>query len=222
MFESLTLERFLDFASNYNLDLYPVQYLMLGLGITGVFVGIFAGKYTSWTISAILGFFYAWIGIAFYLKYFAEFMPVPVLFAVLFLIQALLFILEGIVRNRLVFRFRPDIYGLTGALLIFYALFGNQALEYVLGRGYPQILSFGLFPCPTVIFSLGILLWTDKKFPAYILIFPLINALSGFIPAFLIGIIEDIGLIISGLLVLLMIGARDKWLFFRNIKKEGP
>ena len=222
MFESLNLERFLSHASNYNLDLYPVQYLMLGLGISSVFLAIFVTKYSSRFISVILGFFYAWIGIQFYLEYFSEFMPLPVVFAVLFLFQALLFILAGTVRNKLVFRFKPDLHGLTGALLIFYALFGYQALEYLLGRGYPHILSFGLFPCPTVIFSLGILLWTDKKLPAYILVFPLVNALSGFVPAFLIGIIEDIGLIISGLLLLFLIGTRDKWLFFRNIKKEGP
>jgi len=143
-------------------------------------------------------------------------------FGSLFIAQALIFIFEGSVRNRISFDVKANIYGLTGALLIFYAIFGYQALEYILGRGYPEILSFGMFPCPTVIFSLGILLWTKKKFPGYILIFPIINALSGFIPAFMIGIIEDIGLIISGLLALSLLGSRDKYLIFRKIKKEGP
>ena len=137
-------------------------------------------------------------------------MPIPFLFAILFIAQAFIFQLEGVFRNRLSFRFKPDLYGLTGALMLFYGVFGYQALEYILGRGYPEILSFGMFPCPTVIFSLGMLLWTDKKFPAYILIFPVLNALSGFIPAFIIGIIEDIGLIISGLLALTMIFYRNK------------
>jgi hypothetical protein len=152
--------------------------------------------------------------------YFKDFMPIPFVFAILFIIQALIFILEGTIRNRISFQFNADLYGLTGALLLFYALFGYQALEYLLGRGYPEILSFGMFPCPTVIFSLGILLWTGKKFPPYILIFPIINALSGFIPAFMIGIIEDIGLIISGLLTLFLLSRRDKYLIFN--KKEGP
>ena len=222
MFESLTLERFLNYASRYNLDLYPAQYLMLGLGLIAILTVFFRTKTSSRFISAILAFFYGWIGIQFYMIYFKEFMPIPFVFGILFIIQALIFILEGTIRNRISFQFKADIYGLTGALLLFYAIFGYQALENLLGRGYPEILSFGMFPCPTVIFSLGILLWTGKKFPSYILIFPIIQALSGFIPAFIIGIIEDIGLIISGLLALSLLGSRDKLLIFMKIKKEEP
>lgn len=222
MFESFTLEKFLNYGSRYNLDLYPTQYLMLGLGLIAILTVFFRPKQSSRFISAILALFYGWIGIQFYMIYFKEFMPVPFVFGVLFIIQALIFIFEGTIRNRISFQFKADLYGLTGALLIFYGIFGYQALEYILGRGYPEILSFGMFPCPTVIFSLGILLWTDKKFPPYILIFPIINALSGFIPAFIIGIIEDIGLIISGLLVLFLLSFRDKLLIFNKMKKERP
>jgi hypothetical protein len=222
MFESLTLERFLDYTSKYNLDLYPAQYLMLGLGLIAILTVFFRTKHSSRFISAILAFFYGWIGIQFYMVYFKEFMPFPFVFGILFVVQSLIFIFEGTIRNRISFQFKADLYGLTGALLIFYGILGYQALEYLLGRGYPEILSFGMFPCPTVIFSLGILLWTGKKFPAYILVYPLIHAFSGFIPAFIIGIIEDIGLIISGLLVLSLLSYRDKFLIFRKIKKEGP
>ncbi len=222
MFESLTLERFLNYASMYNQELFPAQYLMLGLGLIAILLVFFRTKHSSRFISGILAFFYGWNGLLFYMGYFTEFMPIPFVFGILFIVQALLFIFEGTIRNRISFQFKADLYGLTGALLIFYGIFGYQALEYTLGRGYPEILSFGMFPCPTVIFSLGILLWTGKKFPPYILIFPLIHALNGFIPAFMIGIIEDIGLIISGLLVLFMLSYRDKFLLFREIKKEGP
>jgi hypothetical protein len=218
MFESLTLERFLNYASRYNQDLYPAQYLMLGLGLIAILMVFFRTERSSRFISAILAFFYGWIGLQFYMVYFKEFMPIPFVFAILFIVQALIFILEGTVRNRISFRFKADLYGLTGALLIFYSIFGYQALEYIIGRGYPEILAFGMFPCPTVIFSLGILLWTEKKFPPYILIFPIINALSGFIPAFMIGIIEDIGLIISGLIVLTLLSRRDKYLIFNEKK----
>ena len=221
MFELFTLERFLNYASIYNLDLYPAQYLMLGLGLIAILTVFFRTERSSRFISAILAFFYGWIGIQFYIIYFKEFMPIPFVFGILFIIQALIFILEGTISNRISFQFKADLYGLTGALLLFYALLGYQALEYLLGRGYPEILSFGMFPCPTVIFSLGLLLWTEKKFPPYILIFPIINALSGFIPAFMIVIIEDIGLIISELLVLFLLSRRDKYLIFKRIQKTS-
>jgi hypothetical protein len=212
----------MSYATLYNMELYPAQYLMLGLGLIAILTVFFRTKHSSRIISAILAFLYGWIGIQFYMIYFREFMPMPFVFGFLFLTQAIIFILEGTIRNRISFRFKADMYGLTGALLLFYALFGYQGLEYLLGRGYPEILSFGMFPCPTVIFSLGILLWTSKKFPTYILIVPLVHALSGFIPAFMIGIIEDMGLIISGLLILFLLGYRDEYLLFRKIKKEGP
>jgi hypothetical protein len=222
MFASLTLENFLDHASRYNLEMYPSQYILLAIGILALLLVFFRTKNTGKIISAILAFFYAWIGILFYLVYFSEFMPVHFVFAILFILQALIFTWEGSVRNRIIFRFKADLNGLTGAFLLFYAVFGYQALEYIFGRGYPEILSFGMFPCPTVIFSLGMLLWTEKRFPAYILIIPLLHALSGFIPAFIIGVIEDIGLIISGLIVVLLLQRRDHILAFRKIKKEGP
>lgn len=195
---------------------------MLGLGLIAILMVFIRTKHSSRFISAILAFFYGWIGIQFYMVYFKEFMPFPFVFGILFVVQSLIFIFEGTIRNRISFQFKADLYGLMGALLVFYGIFGYQALEYLLGRGYPEILSFGMFPCPTVIFSLGILLWTGKKFPAYILVYPLIHAFSGYIPAFIIGIIEDIVLIISGLLVLFLLSYRDKFLIFRKIKKEGP
>jgi hypothetical protein len=219
MFELLTLERFLEYASRYNQDLYPAQYLMLGLGLIAVLRVFIRARRSSRYIAAILGFFYGWIAIEFYMVYFKEFMPIPYVFGILFMIQALIFILEGTIRNRISFQFKADIYGLTGAVLIFYGIFGYQALEYLLGRGYPALLSFGMFPCPTVIFSLGILLWTEKKFPPYILIFPIINALSGFIPVFKIGIIEDIGLIISGLIAPFLLNKRDRYFTFNVMRK---
>lgn len=216
MFESLTLERFLANTSRYNLDYYPTQFLMLGLGLIALLMVIFRTRHTDRLISAILSFFYGWIGIQFYMVYFREFMPVPIVFCLLFITQAIIFFLEGTLRNRINFQFKANLFGLVGAILILYAMVGYQALEYVLGRGYPEILSYGMFPCPTVIFSLGILLWTGKKFPSYILAIPMIHALSGFIPAFLIGIIEDIGLIVSGLIVLLLLSYRDRFLIFKN------
>ncbi len=221
MWDSLTLANFLDYASHYNQDLYPAQYPLLGLGLIAVLLTFFDTHRASRCISAILAFFYGWIGIQFYLVYFKELMPAYQVFGVLFLVQAIIFVIEGAVRNRIKFGFKANLYGLTGAVLIVYAMFGYQALEYLLDRGYPEILSFGMFPCPTVIFSLGILLWTKTKIPSYILLFPILTALSGFIPAFMIGIVEDIGLIISGILALLMFGFYDKFLIFKAIKKEG-
>ena len=58
MFESFTLERFLNYATMYNQDLYPGQYLMLGLGLIAILTVFFRTKHSSRFISAILAFFF--------------------------------------------------------------------------------------------------------------------------------------------------------------------
>jgi len=90
-----------------------------------------------------------------------------------------------------------------------YSLFG-----YLLGRVYPQFFPFGLVPCPTTIFTFGILLLTNKRFSKYFLVVPLIFSIGGFLAVYR-GILEDIGLIIAGLLGVVLILLRD-----RNFKNE--
>ncbi|HKB86940.1 MAG TPA: DUF6064 family protein, partial [Ignavibacteriaceae bacterium] len=55
-------------------------------------------------------------------------------------------------------------------------------------------------PCPTTIFTFGILLWTTKKIPGYVLIIPLIWAALGISAALQLGIKEDLGLFAAGIL----------------------
>ena len=82
---------------------------------------------------------------------------------------------------------------------------------YFLGHIYPQSVSIILAPCPTVVFTFGMLLLTDKKVPKYILIIPLLWSVCGIIPVSL-GILEDIGLIIAGVLgaTLILVRVRKK------------
>lgn len=124
-------------------------------------------------------------------------------FGVMFLLQGVLFLYGGLARNDMAFRLNAGWRGLTGLVIMLYALIGYPALEYAWGRGYPEILPFGLAPCPLTVFTLGILLLSVKKIPGYLVIIPVLYSFGGIIPVSL-GIKEDIGLIISGLLVLII------------------
>jgi hypothetical protein len=75
----------------------------------------------------------------------------------------------------------------------------------ILGHGYPKSPGFGVAPCPATIFTFGILLMIDKKFPKYILIIPLIWLVIGFFAAINLGIKEDIGLLLSGIITAILI-----------------
>jgi hypothetical protein len=86
----------------------------------------------------------------------------------------------------------------VGIVFIIYAMAGYQLLGYSLGHVYPEFFPFGLVPCPTAIFTFGVLLITNKKIPGYYLLIPAIFAAGGFL-AVSKGVFEDIGLIIAGL-----------------------
>jgi hypothetical protein len=59
---------------------------------------------------------------------------------------------------------------------------------------------FGVAPCPTTIFTFGLLLWTRGRVPGWLLAVPTLWALIGFTAALTLGILEDTGLLVAGLL----------------------
>ena len=65
-------------------------------------------------------------------------------------------------------------------------------LGYFLGHRYPAAPSFGL-PCPTTIFTLGLLLWKRDKMPAWLFLIPLLWSAIGFSAALVLGMKEDVG-----------------------------
>jgi hypothetical protein len=100
------------------------------------------------------------------------------------------------VRNRLSFRTSRRLNGILGAILIVYALAIYPLIGYALGRNFPTSPTFGV-PCPTTIFTFGLLLWTDKKIPLNLLIVPVLWSLVGTSAALIFGIKEDFGLLVA-------------------------
>jgi|WetSurSiteA1Bulk_404760.scaffolds.fasta_scaffold00408_10 hypothetical protein len=209
MFIAFTFEEFLDMMASYNATLWPMQLFLYALAIVALFFAIIKTNYSSKVVSGILAFLWLWIGIIFNFIYFSKLSPMANVFAILFVIEGLIFIMAGIIRKDLSFRVKADLYGVAGGLFIFYGVIAYPAIEYLYGRGYPQLLSFGLVPCPTTIFTLGILLWSVRRIPKYILIIPFLYSLSGVIPVYL-GVVEDIGLIIAGISTTILILYRDR------------
>ena len=80
-----------------------------------------------------------------------------------------------------------------------YALIVYPALGYWLEHRYPAAPTFGL-PCPTTIFTFGILLWTNRRVPFYVLAIPLAWSVMGFWAAISLGITQDLGLLAAGLI----------------------
>ena len=80
----------------------------------------------------------------------------------------------------------------------------------LLGHGYPRSPSFGVAPCPTTIFSFGLLRLTSAKVPRSVLVIPFLWSLLGFTASFLLGVPEDIGLVVAGVLSVGLLLWRDR------------
>jgi len=205
---SLTLEQLLSTFERYNLAIWPMQALAYVLGIVALFFAIKRTGYSARIIAGILSFLWLWTAIGFFLLYFGPVYSPAYGFGVLFIIQGVVF-LAGMLKPPVSFGFKRDVYSVVGILFIAYAMLGYPVFGYFLGHRYPQSPPFGLTPCPATVFTFGLLLLTDKKVPRLLLVIPLLWAIGGIMPVS-VGILEDIGLIIAGVLGTAMILYRDR------------
>jgi hypothetical protein len=205
---TLTLAQLLATFEKYNLAIWPMQVVAYVLGMMALFFAIKLSRYSSRIISGILCFLWLWTGIVFFPLYFGPVYTPAYGFGLLFIIQGLAFLLS-VLKPRLSFGFKGDVYSIVGLLFIAYAMIGYPVVGYFLGHIYPQSPPFGLTPCPGTVFTFGLFLLTDKKVPRLFLVIPLLWALGGVLPVS-VGILEDIGLIISGVLGTAMILYRDR------------
>jgi len=192
-----TIEQFLRGFKNYNLAVFPFQILLYILALTIVFLSIKKIVRTDRIISLILALLWLWMGIVYHLLFFTTINKAAYLFGGLFIGQGMLFIYYGVIKNSLSYRFKSNTVGLIGATLIVFALAIYPLLGYSFGHIYPTSPTFGL-PCPTTIFTFGVLLWSNRKVPLVILVIPFLWSIIGFSAAAQLGIREDTALLIAG------------------------
>ncbi len=203
-----TIKEFLGVFKSYNNSIWPFQIILFISTLFILYSALKKKNYSSIVISTMLIFYWLWIGVVYDIIFFSAINPAAYFFGGIFILQALLFVKAGIIDKKLEFEFRNDVNGYIGGFIIFYALIIYPLLGIYLGHTYPENPTFGL-PCPTTIFTFGILLWAGKKSPIYIIIIPVIWAVIGFTAALKLGIKEDTGLLIAGLLTTALI-VRDK------------
>jgi len=199
MMPPFNLEQFLQVFANYNTAVRPAQIFILQLALLIIYFAVKKKTISDKFISVLLAIFWLWMGIVYHSIYFSTINKAAYLFGTLYIIQAFLFIYYGVMKTSLSFNFRKDIFGITGSVLILYAIILYPLIGYFLGHTYPNTPTFGL-PCPTTIFTFGILLWTTKSVPFPVLIIPFIWSVVGFSAVVYFGMYEDIGLLIAGII----------------------
>lgn len=204
-----TLEQFLQVFKSYNETVFPAQFGLYALAIICIYLCFKPTPTSGKVISSILAFFWLWMGVMYHLLFFTSINPLAYGFGVMFVMQGIGFLYVGVIRQQLRFQFKKGLYGMASGALVLFALVVYPVLGMALGHRYPSSPTFGL-PCPTTIFTFGILLLSVKKFPYILWPIPLLWSVIGFMAAFHFGILEDTGLILSGLITLPLLIAHNQ------------
>jgi hypothetical protein len=205
-----TVDQFLNVFERYNVALWPAQLVLYALAILATCLALQRNANFSKVVSLNLAIFWIWMGLVYHFWFFSPINRAALVFAAFFVLQSILFLIAGVWKHQLNFRFRLNLYGIVGGAFLLYALVIYPALGCWLGHRYPAAPTFGL-PCPTTIFTFGMLLWTDRTVPLYILAIPLAWSFMGFWAAVSLGMIEDYGLLAAGLIASLLILIRDRY-----------
>jgi hypothetical protein len=193
-----TQEQFFEVFARYNEAVMPLQIGLVLLGLSAFGAMVVRRRDSDRVVSAILAGLWIWMGVVYHLIYFREVNPAATLFGVMFLGGAGIFAWVGVVQGRLVFDCESRARRVAGHSLIAYALVGYPLLSAILGREFPEMPTFGL-PCPTTIFTIGMLAFLAAPFPRYVFAIPIAWALIGSQAALLLGVYEDLGLLVAGL-----------------------
>lgn len=195
---SFSTEEFLNLFEEYNLSLWPLQMLLYSLGLFAIFFIMLRKRTEGVAVNVVLAILWFWMGAVYHLLYFSTINSMAFLFGILFIAQSAIFIWAGILGNQLVYRWKLDIKGITGLLFIIFAFLIYPFLSAFFGHSYPRTPTFGL-PCPTTIFTFGILLFSAKKPAWYIYIIPLLWSFIGFLSVYNLSMKEDFSLLVAGL-----------------------
>lgn len=197
-----TLSRMLPFSADvffrlfeqYNAAIWPAQVAAYGLGLLLVALALKQRPGGSRIVAGGLAVFWLWTGIVYHMAFFAKINFMAWAFGALFSCQGLLFLWSGAFRGRLRFRFTRTLHGWVGLAFAVFAMAGYPLAGWLAGHGWPRTPVFGVAPCPTTIFTLGMLLLAEPRAPIGPMLIPALWSLVGGAAALLLAIPEDLAL----------------------------
>jgi hypothetical protein len=200
-----TGEFFAVFA-DYNQSVWPMQWALAGAAFAAVALSASRLRCRDRLINAILAFLWAWMALAYHLRAFTAVNPAAYLFTAVFLVQAGGFAWAAWTAWPLELAYRRDARTIAGMTMLGYALIGYPILSKLLGHAYPASPTFGV-PCPTTIFTLGLLVQARSRKALPLLVVPVLWSFVGGSAAFLLGVWQDLGLIVAGLAAIALTGS---------------
>ncbi|TSE13480.1 hypothetical protein C1D09_003595 [Mesorhizobium intechi] len=197
------VEQFFAVFAAYNSAIWPFQIVAYVLGAFAV-GAVLSGRSPACEriVFAVLSLLWAWNGVAYHLLFFSPVNPVAKVFAGLFIAQAALFAMYAVIAPpELRFELRSGWHSIAGLALILYSALVYEILGVMAGHGLMNGPLFGVAPCPSTIFTIGLLLLLRGRSVLPLSVIPVIWVLIGTGAALMLQVREDFGLAIAGLVL---------------------
>lgn len=192
-----TVEQFFGVFRLYNGTVWPAQLFLLLLAVLALMAIALRRPWSGVAVSAILALLWVWLGAVYHLGFFARINPVAYGFGALSIAGGLLFAWHGVVQRRIGFAFARSVRTGVGVVLLAFALVVYPVWSTLAGHGYPELPTFGL-PCPTTLFTIGVLALASGPSLRAVLVVPILWSLVGGQAAFLLDVKPDWGLLVAG------------------------
>lgn len=197
-----TVEQFYDVFVQYNESVWPTQIVLYAVAIAVLALLVRARPAECRIIAGLLMLLWTWMAIAYYFVFFTRISGSGWVIGAGLLAGGLWLGWTGGIKGKIQFGPRRDWRGALGWLLILYALIAYPLVGFVVGHRYPAMPTFGL-PCPVTIFTVGLLMLTVSPVPRSVFLVPALWGLFGGVSAtFLLGVYQDAGLLIAGIVSL--------------------
>jgi hypothetical protein len=204
-------DEFFAVFARYNAAVWPAQIVSYAAAIVAVGALFRPSRRATIVIGSILAAMWLVNAIGYHLIFFAPINPAAYLFAVLFSVEAFILAISTIFQPELRFAVSNDRQSILGLALLGFASILYPLWGAIAGRDYPAVPMLGLAPCPTVIFTIGILVLARPKPAGAPAIVPLIWSAIGGSAAVFLEVPQDFGLWIAALILLgllLTVGGR--------------
>ena len=196
-----TPQQFFGVFGRYNEAVWPLQVAFVAIAVvaaTGVWVR--PARFSRFTV-LVLAALWLWVAVVYHAIFFRPINGAAAGFAVLFSVEA---VVLAVVALRGTPKIEPTLNapGLVGLALVVYALLIYPILGVLAGHKYPFNPTFSL-PCPTTLFTAGVLLWT-RPLKIGVFVIPIIWSVIGLSAALTLGVYEDGALLVAACAVIVL------------------
>jgi Family of unknown function (DUF6064) len=202
------VQQFFAMFAQANTAVWPMQIVWYAVALAAIGLTIRPIHHSGRLIAAFLAAYYVWLGVVFFGVFYNTITP-ALADGAMFVFGGVLFLIAGVVRQDLKFEARWDPLGVVGGAFMLYAL-AYPVIDALTGHYFPAAPVFGLAPCPSAIFTVGLLLWTRPRLPIYVLFVPLVWLLAQTpSEALALGVVADLARVPVGVVATALLIWRD-------------